>query len=286
MTPRISFEFFPPQTLDASFRLWEAAQVLAPLRPGFVSVTYGAGGSTRSRTIETLERLKVHHGFDVAGHLTCVGATRAEVDEVALGYRRLGVKRIVALRGDSPEGMGVRFVQHEGGYRNGADLVAGLARIGDFEISVSAYPEKHPESPDYDTDLDMLAAKADAGAVRAMTQFFFDNRHFEGLRERVARRGIRIELVPGILPIVSFAGTRRMAAQCGTDIPLSLLERFEAVAGDEYAAREVAADFAASQLRGLIDSGVEAFHLYTLNADLMLEVAKRAEVGGFSHRAA
>jgi methylenetetrahydrofolate reductase (NADPH) len=204
--PRInvSFEFFPPKTDEMERTLWDSIERLSPLRPNFVSVTYGAGGTTRERTHATVKRILAETPLTPAAHLTCVSATRAEVDDVIRGYAQAGVRHIVALRGDPAGGMGERYAPHPDGYTNAADLVAGIKRIGDIEVSVSAYPEKHPDSTTIEADIDMLKAKVDAGATRAMTQFFFDNDHYFRYLERVRARGIEIPIVPGLIPVQNF----------------------------------------------------------------------------------
>jgi len=283
----LSFEFFPPKSDAGAVSLDQAIGELKTLAPEFVSVTYGAGGSTRERTLGVLQGIVERHHIPAAGHLTCVGASREDVDMVARAYREAGIHHIVALRGDPPGAFAGRFEAHPQGYRNAAELVAGLSRIGGFEITVAAYPEKHPESADFGIDLDMLAAKADAGATRAITQFFFRNSHFHALRERVARRGIGIQLVPGILPVANFAAVRRMAEQCGAEIPPEMARHFEGVGEDAEATAERAVDFAAAQIGDLIANGVSALHIYTLNrAAPALGLARRAGIAGKAEAAA
>ncbi len=262
---RVSFEFFPPKTQKMEENLWNAIQRLRPLRPVFVSVTYGAGGSTRERTHSTVARIVRETDLSPAAHLTCVAATREEVDDVIRSYWDAGVRHIVALRGDPPEGMGERYMPHPGGYANAADLAAGIRRIADFEISVSAYPEKHPDSADVDADIDMLKAKIDAGASRAITQFFFDNDQYFRYLDRVRARGIAIPIIPGIIPVHNFAQVARFAAQCGASIPGWMARRFEGLEDDQETTRLVAATVAAEQVLGLAEQGVEDFHFYTLN---------------------
>ncbi|MDQ4061492.1 MAG: methylenetetrahydrofolate reductase [NAD(P)H] [Pseudomonadota bacterium] len=261
----VSFEFFPPKTAEMEATLWQSIERLAPLDPRFVSVTYGAGGSTRERTHATVARILAETALDPAAHLTCVGATREEVDEVVRSYWDIGVRHIVALRGDPPEGIGAAYKPHPGGYESSADLVAGLKRIGDFEVSVSAYPEKHPESPTVDADIDMLKRKIDAGATRAITQCFFDNDLYERYLERVRARGIDIPIVPGILPVLSFEQVTRFATRCGTSVPASLAKRFAGLEDDKETRRLVAAVVAAEQVLDLVERGVGDFHFYTLN---------------------
>ncbi len=263
--PRVSFEFFPPKNEKMERDLWQAIDRLAPLCPDFVSVTYGAGGSTRERTHATLERIMAKTALKPAAHLTCVAATRAEVNEVIRGYKNIGVKHIVALRGDPTDGLGGTYRPHPGGYENAADLVGGIRAIGDFEVSVSAYPEKHPESPDIETDFDMLKAKIDAGATRAITQFFFDNRVYLDYLEAAAKRGISIPIVPGILPVINFASAARFASQCGASIPPSLAQSFEGLENEPEIRQLVAAAIMAEQVADLYDNGIRDFHFYTMN---------------------
>ena len=272
---QVSFEFFPPKTDVMEERFWDSIQKLAPLHPRFVSVTYGAGGSTRERTLRMVGRIKSETGVDAAAHLTCVGATRAEVDSVVRGYREAGITRIVALRGDPPEGVGQPFTPHADGYRNSAELVAGIRRIGDFDISVAAYPEKHPQSPDWDADIDNLKRKLDAGAARAITQMFFDNDDYFRFVERARRAGISAPIVPGIQPIHSFRQISGFAARCGASIPDWLAERFEGLEDEPETHALVASAVAAEQVLELVDAGVTEFHFYTLNrANLVLALAR------------
>ena len=269
----VSFEFFPPKTPEMEATLWSSIERLAPLAPRFVSVTYGAGGSTRERTHATVARILRETALKPAAHLTCVSATRAEVDEVVRAYWDIGVRHIVALRGDPPEGAGAAFRPHPGGYQSSADLVAGLKRIGDFEVSVSAYPEKHPDSPTVEADIDMLARKVDAGASRAITQFFFDNDAYERYVERVRARGIQVPIVPGILPVLSFEQVTRFARQCGASVPSGLARRFAGLEHDKDTRKLVAAVVAAEQVLDLVTRGVTDFHFYTLNrADLVYAI--------------
>jgi methylenetetrahydrofolate reductase (NADPH) len=208
---KVSFEFFPPKNGDMESQLWESITKLAPFQPDFVSVTYGAGGSTKQPTLNTVARICSETALAPAAHLTCVGSDKASVDAVAREFQAVGVNHFVALRGDPPEGVGAAYQPYPGGYANGAELVAGLRAMADFEISVSAYPERHPESPDFATDIDMLKRKVDAGATRAITQFFFDNNIYERYVERVRRAGIYIPIVPGILPIHNFGQVARFS---------------------------------------------------------------------------
>ncbi|MGO9985387.1 MAG: methylenetetrahydrofolate reductase [NAD(P)H] [Rhodomicrobium sp.] len=261
----VSFEFFPPKTAAMEASLWSAIRKLEPLAPEFVSVTYGAGGSTRERTHATVSRILSETRLKPAAHLTCVAATKDEVDAVVRAYWNSGVRHIVALRGDPPEGAGGAYAPHPGGYLNAADLTAGIKRIADFEVSVAAYPEKHPESPSVEADLDMLQAKVDAGATRAITQFFFDNDHYWRFLERVRARGISIPVVPGQIPIHNFKQAASFAARCGATVPASLAARFEGLLDDPETAQLIAATVAAEQVRDLVAGGVKEFHFYTLN---------------------
>ncbi|OYU14603.1 MAG: methylenetetrahydrofolate reductase [NAD(P)H] [Alphaproteobacteria bacterium PA4] len=260
----VSFEFFPPKTPVMEATLWESVETLAPLAPRFVSVTYGAGGSTRERTHATVARIVRDTAIPAAAHLTCVDASRDEIDAIARAYWQAGVRHIVALRGDPPA-KGAKFEARPDGYASAAELVAGLKRVADFELSVSAYPEVHPEAASAASDLDALRAKLDAGASRAITQFFFEPDTFLRFRDRVAAAGIAAEIVPGILPVSNFANLRRMAEPCGTAIPGWMARLFEGL-DDKPAARQlVAATVAAEQCRRLYDGGVRHFHFYTLN---------------------
>jgi methylenetetrahydrofolate reductase (NADPH) len=259
----VSFEFFPPRTEKMEATLWESIQTLAPLAPRFVSVTYGAGGSTRERTHATVARLVKETSLVPAAHLTCVDATRAEIDEIARAYWEAGVRHIVALRGDP--GDGAPFAEHPEGYRNAAALVAGLKAVAPFELSVAAYPEGHPDSRNKAADLDNLWRKIDAGADRAITQFFFSAETFFRFRDHVAAVGIDAEIVPGILPVSNVAQTRKFAAQCGAEIPDWMDRLFEGL-DDLPAARQlVAATVAAELCAQLYAGGVRNFHFYTLN---------------------
>jgi methylenetetrahydrofolate reductase (NADPH) len=260
----VSFEFFPPKREKMEQTLWESIKTLEPLHPRFVSVTYGAGGSTRERTHSTVERILKETSLTPAAHLTCVCATREEVDEVARSYWDAGVRHIVALRGDPPEA-GVPYSQHPGGYKNAAELVAGLKKIAPFDISVAAYPEMHPDSGTRQADLDNLRRKVDAGADRAITQFFFSPECFLRFQDEVADAGIKIEIVPGVMPVTNFAGIQRMAANCGTDLPIWLSGLFQGL-DDLPAARQLIAATVAAELCGqLYAGGIRHFHFYTLN---------------------
>src|SRR5262249_30180877 len=240
-------EFFPPKTAEMEKTLWDSIERLAPLSPAFVSVTYGAGGSTRERTHTTVKRILAETALVPAAHLTCVAATRADIDAVIAGYKSAGVRHIVALRGDPVGGVGERYAPHPGGYLNAADLVAGIKRQSDAEISVSAYPEKHPDSPTVAADIDMLAAKVDAGASRAITQFFFDNELYFRYLDRVRARGIDIPIVPGILPVQNFKQTKAFAERCGASVPAWLAERFAGLDDDAATRKLIAAAVAAEQ---------------------------------------
>lgn len=260
----VSFEFFPPKTEKMAETLWESIQTLAPLHPRFVSVTYGAGGSTRERTHATVERILNETPLTPAAHLTCVGAAREEVEAVARSYWDSGVRHIVALRGDPPE-PGSKYRPHPDGYRDAVDLVAGLKKVAPFEISVAAYPEVHPDSSSRAFDIENLKRKIDAGADRAITQFFFSADCFLRFQDEVAAAGIDIEIVPGIMPVTNFAGIVRMAGNCGTDVPSWLGNLFEGL-DDLPAARQLIAATVAAELCGqLYAGGVRHFHFYTLN---------------------
>lgn len=269
----VSFEFFPPHNDQAEQKLIEVLDRLAPLQPSFVSVTYGAQGSTRERTIRTVKHIVERTDLEVAAHLTAVGATRSEVDAVIRDFYKMGVRRFVALRGDAPEGAAAPFISHDDGYQNGAELVAGLKAFGDFDVTVSAYPEKHPDSPDMATDIDWLKRKVDNGATRAITQFFFDNDSFERYVERVRSAGIYIPIVPGILPVHNFAKVSNFAARCQTHIPAWLADRFDGLENDPQTHAFVAAAVAAEQVTDLIERGVQDFHFYTMNrAELVFAI--------------
>ena len=260
----VSFEFFPPKTEKMGETLWQSVKTLEPLDPRFLSVTYGAGGSTRERTHEAVRRIVSETGIPAAAHLTCVQATREEVDQVAREYWDEGVRHIVALRGDAPDGSGT-YAPHPGGYENAADLIAGLKKIADFEISVAAYPEVHPDSPDRQADLDNLKRKFDAGATRAITQFFFEPECFFDFRDKAAAAGIDGEIVPGIMPVMSFASVQRMSGLCGTAIPDWMEGLFDGLDERPEARQLVSATIAAEMCRRLYAGGVRQFHFYTLN---------------------
>ncbi len=270
---KVSFEFSPPRTEAAERTLWETVTRLTPLQPTFFSVTYGAGGSTRQRTHETVARLQSETGIDAAAHLTCVAATKGEIDDVARAYWDAGIRHIVALRGDPPSGMGGKYSVHPGGYENAADLVAGLKKIGDFQISVAAYPEKHPDSPDAKADLENLKRKVDAGADRCITQFFFDGDDFLRFRDQAAAAGIHVPIVPGVMPVSNFQGIARMAGLCGSKVPAWLAELFDGLEEDLETRRMIAATVAGDLCRRLHADGVDQFHFYTLNrADLTFAI--------------
>lgn len=262
--PSVSFEFFPPNTEAMEATLWASIERLADLDPAFVSVTYGADGSTRERTHAAVERIISDTKLTPAPHLTCVGASRDEIDDIARDYWDMGVRHLVALRGDAPKGSDT-YIPHAGGYAYGADLVEGLRNIADFDISVAAYPEVHPEAPSADFDLDNLKRKLDAGASRAITQFFFDADIFLRFRDRCSAVGIESSLVPGILPITRFPQLERFAKTCGASVPDWLRSRFEGLDDDEDTRQMIAASVAIEQVRALQKEGIEEFHFYTLN---------------------
>jgi methylenetetrahydrofolate reductase (NADPH) len=272
---RVSFEFFPPKNAKMEDMLWQSVRRLEPYGPQFCSVTYGAGGSTRERTHATLARMLNETSLTPAAHLTCVSATRAEVDDVIRAYYAIGVRHVVALRGDPPEGAGSIYKPHPNGYDSSAELVRGVKAIGDFEVSVSAYPEKHPESPDIDADFDMLQRKVDAGADRAITQFFFDNAHFFRYLERVRARGIDVPITPGIVAIHNFKQVAGFAAKCGASVPAWVAQRFEGLEDGGTTAHMVAAALAAEQVSQLAEAGIREFHFYTMNrADLVVAICR------------
>jgi methylenetetrahydrofolate reductase (NADPH) len=262
--PAVSFEFFPPQTDQAEARLWQSIDRLKGLRPRFVSVTYGADGSTRERTHNAVARLMRETSLTTAPHLTCVGADRGEIDDIAREYWDMGVRHLVALRGDAPRGQD-HYEPHPNGYAYASDLVAGLQKIADFEISVAAYPEVHPEARDADFDLANLKSKLDAGATRAITQFFFDVDVFLRFRDRCAAAGIESPIVPGILPITRFPQLEKFAASCGASVPDWLRQWFAGLDDDAETRQMIAAAVAIDQVRRLQAEGVTEFHFYTLN---------------------
>ncbi|WP_436637993.1 methylenetetrahydrofolate reductase [NAD(P)H] [Microbaculum sp. FT89] len=261
----VSFEFFPPKSAEMEASLWNTFQRLVPFGPKFVSVTYGAGGSTRDRTHQIVGRIRRESNVEPAAHLTCVDASRAALEDVIFAYQNIGVRHIVALRGDPVDGVGGAYVPHPQGFQTTAGLVAAIRRAGDFEVSVAAYPEKHPESRDFDADIDVLKAKVDAGATRAITQFFFDNAHFYRYRDRLQKRGVDIPVIPGILPVTKFAQAARFAGQCGAEIPDWFAAHFDGLDEDPDTRRLVAASVVADQVLDLTANGVTDFHFYTLN---------------------
>ena len=274
-TPKISFEYFPPKTLDASFRLWETARALAPLSPDFVSVTYGAGGTTRKLTHEAVTTINRHYGLNVAAHLTCVDATRDETMEIVQAYADAGIREIVALRGDAPKGQ-QKFAAHPDGFASSVDLIEAIAARGDMTIRVGAYPEPHPDSPDTAADVAWLKRKVDAGASSAITQFFFDADTYFRFRDQCAAAGINLPIIPGILPIQGWAGAKRFAATCGTSVPDWAEDAFtKAVAQGGDAEKRLAADLCIKLCQDLLDGGVDRLHFYTLNRpELTLEVCR------------
>jgi methylenetetrahydrofolate reductase (NADH) len=261
---RVSFEFFPPNDAAMEQTLWASIQRLAPLTPHFVSVTYGADGSTRERTHNVVARMLRETSLTPAPHLTCVGAPRGEILDVARAYWDAGIRHIVALRGDPPAGQG-GYVPHPDGFAYAVDLVRGLRSVGDFDLSVAAYPEVHPEAPSAEFDLDNLRAKVDAGARRAITQFFFDTDIFLRFRDQCAAAGIGADIVPGILPITRFPHMLKFAKRCGATVPDWLVQRFDGLDDDPETRRMIAASFAIEQVRRLQEHGVQDFHFYTLN---------------------
>jgi methylenetetrahydrofolate reductase (NADPH) len=270
----VSFEFFPPKTEQMEETLWHSVARLAPLEPHFVSVTYGAGGSTRERTHATLARILAETNLHPAAHLTCVGASREDIDGVVDRYAEIGVRHIVALRGDPEGGLGSPYVPTSGGYGHAGDLVEGIKRRHPkMEVSVSAYVERHPESRDWRTELDNLKRKVDAGADRAITQFFFDNDLFDAFRDRLAAARIDIPLVPGIVPVTNFTQTARFAAKAGASVPAWLAQRFEGLEDDPGTRQLIAAAVASEQVLDLVERGVTDFHFYTMNrADLVYAI--------------
>jgi len=281
----VSFEFFPPNDAEMEKTLWASLERLAPLSPRFVSVTYGADGSTRERTHAVVARILKETSLTPAPHLTCVGAPQGEVLDIARRYWDAGVRHIVALRGDPPAGQG-GYVPHPGGFAYARDLVAGLRSVGDFDISVAAYPEVHPEAPSAGFDLDNLRAKIDAGASRAITQFFFDTDAYLRFRDQCAAAGIRAAIVPGILPITRFPQMLKFAKRCGASVPDSLAHRFDGLDDDPETRRMIAANFAIEQVRRLQEHGVHEFHFYTLNrAELTYSICHALGVRAPSARA-
>ena len=272
---KVSFEFFPPKTPEMEETLWASIRRLGPLDPAFVSVTYGAGGSTRERTHRTVKRILDETGLRPAAHLTCVDASRDEVDEVIRAYWQAGVRHIVALRGDPSAGLAADYVPRPDGYRNATELTAAIRRIADFEVSVGVYPETHPQSPSAAFDLDVLRRKVDAGATRGISQFFFEPEIYLRFRDAVFDAGIEIELTPGIMPVTNFKGLRRMSAACGAHIPAWLEGLFDGLDDDAETRRLLASAVAVEQCLELEREGVEAFHFYTLNrADLVYAICR------------
>ncbi len=269
--PNVSFEFFPPKSLEASFRLWETLNVLSPLAPTFVSVTYGAGGTTRALTHDAVKTIHANYGVEVAAHLTCVDATREETLEIAESYAAAGVTQIVALRGDPPKGQG-RFTPHADGFADSIELIGALAKTGKFQLRVGAYPDPHPEAGSMQDCVDFLKRKIDAGASSAITQFFFEAETFFRFRDACAASGITAPIIPGILPINSWKGVRKFAQMCGTPIPAWLDEAYDKAIRDGR--EQLLSTALASELcTDLIEGGVEDLHFYTLNApDLTRDV--------------
>jgi len=261
--PNVSFEFFPPQSLDASFRLWDSVQTLAPLDPKFVSVTYGAGGSTRKLTHEALKTLIRHYGLNVAGHLTCVNATREETLAIADSYAKAGVKEIVALRGDAPKGQ-AKFEAHQNGFASSVELVEALAKTGDFHIRVGAYPDRHPEARDENSDLEMLKRKFDAGANSAITQYFYDVEAFLRFRDRAEAAGITGKIIPGILPIEDWEAVKKFSKRCNATLPAWMDDAF-AKAKRDNVEDLLSISICTEICSDLMEEGVEDLHFYTLN---------------------
>jgi methylenetetrahydrofolate reductase (NADPH) len=270
---RVSFEFFPPRNEAMAQSLWQSIKRLEPLQPAFVSVTYGAGGSTRQLTHETVTRVLRETSLKPAAHLTCVGASRGEIDAVADQYWDAGIRHIVALRGDAPPESGGKYVPHPEGYAFSTDLIAGLKRRHDFEISAACYPEKHPDAPSADADLDVLKKKVDAGANRAVSQFFFEPEDFLRFRDRATARGINVPIVPGVLPVSNYAQVQKFAAMCGARLPAWLADLFSGLENDMETRRMVAVTVAGDLCRRLQAEGIRDFHFYTLNrADLTFAI--------------
>ncbi len=271
----VSFEFFPPKTAAMEKTLWASIERLAPIGPRFVSVTYGAGGGTRERTHATVKRVLDETPLTPAAHLTCVDATRQQVDTVARRYHNAGIRHIVALRGDPPDAKS-RFTAHPDGYQNAAELVSGLKRVADFELTVGAHPEVHPDARSAEADLDNLKAKLDAGASRAITQFFFDSDVYFRFLERAQGAGISAPIIPGILPVTNFAAVQRFAATCGASVPGWMAELFRDLDDSPDTRQLVAATVAAEQCLALARQGVTEFHFYTLNrAELTVAICHR-----------
>ena len=261
----VSFEFFPPKSEKMGEQLWASVEKLAPLGPQFVSVTYGAGGSTRERTHDTVERLVQETDLSVAAHLTTISATKNDIDDVLRRYWESGVKHIVALRGDPVGGVSEAYVPDPEGYAGAAELCEGASRIADFEITVGCYPEKHPESPSFQHDIDLLKRKIDNGATRAITQFFYENDVYERYLEKVRAAGITIPIVPGIMPVTNYSALDRMAKLCAATVPDRYAKLFGHLDNDPKTRQLVAATVAAEQCHDLAARGVNHFHFYTLN---------------------
>ncbi len=280
-SPAVSFEFFPPKTKALELALWHAAEVLKQFEPLFVSVTYGAGGTTRARTHDIVTRLQEENGLKAAAHLTCVGATREEIDEIARSYWQSGIKHLVALRGDPPGGMDAAYQPHPGGYAYAGDLVEGLIKVAPFELSVAAYPEMHPQALSLEADIDNLKRKIDAGAVRAISQFFFDNDKFFAFRDKAYKAGVRVPIVPGILPITSFAKAKEFGGKCGASIPASYHQIFaQHDDAPVYVKQQTAVEVAVEQCQELRAGGCQHIHFYTLNkADLVARICQQLGLG-------
>ena len=279
MLPTVSFEFFPPKTERMASTLWQSVQRLTPFKPSFVSVTYGAGGTTRERTHETVRKITQETPLTAAAHLTCVSATRLEVDEIANDYWAMGVRHIVALRGDMPE-PGQAYQPTANGYAYASDLVNGLKKLHDFEISVAAYPETHPEARDLATEIDNLKRKFDAGATRAITQFFFETKDFLHYRDKMAAAKLEMPIIPGILPVTNFKSMVAFASRCGATVPKWVFQRFEGLDEDVETRSGIAAAMAVEQCKELEREGVNAFHFYTLNrAELTTAICRMLGLG-------
>jgi methylenetetrahydrofolate reductase (NADPH) len=263
MITSISFEFFPPKTPKLEAKLWQSIERLAPIGPKFVSVTYGAGGSTRTATHKIVKTIISDTDLNAAAHLTCVSASKEEVDSVIDDYKAVGVNHIVALRGDMPD-MGL-FQPHPNGYSSSVDLVEAIKKHGCFDISVSAYPEKHPESSSFEADINLLKAKIDAGADQAITQFAYDTDVHASFRDKITACGINVPLIPGIMPTTNFKGVQRMAEKCGTSIPDWLTSQYIGLEEDLERRQEIAINVVVDQCRGLISEGFDRLHFYTLN---------------------
>ncbi len=279
MLPTVSFEFFPPKTERMASTLWQSVQRLTPFKPSFVSVTYGAGGTTRERTHETVRKITQETSLSAAAHLTCVSATSLEVDEIANDYWAMGVRHIVALRGDMPE-PGQEYQPTVNGYAYASDLVTGLKKLHDFEISVAAYPETHPEARDLATEIDNLKRKFDAGASRAITQFFFETKDFLHYRDKMATAKLEMPIIPGILPVTNFKSMEAFEGRCGAKVPKRVSQRFEGLDDDLETRSGIAAAMAVEQCKELKREGVNAFHFYTLNrAELTTAICRMLGLG-------